>query len=48
MLPPMTPAESIIPANLRDLYEIHEWRHASAVLAGDFPAEWRDVVAVLV
>ena len=28
-------------------YEIHEWRHASAVLKSDFPAEWDDLVFVL-
>jgi Restriction endonuclease BglII len=47
MLPPMAPAESLIPANIQDLYEIHEWRHASAVLASDFPGEWHDILDVL-
>lgn len=28
-------------------YEIHEWRHASAVLKAEFPAEWDDLVYVL-
>lgn len=28
-------------------YEIHEWRHASAVLKADFPNEWDDLVYVL-
>jgi hypothetical protein len=37
-----------IPKQLRRLYEIHEWRHASAVLMKDFPVEWRDVCEVLV
>jgi hypothetical protein len=32
---------------IREHYEIHEWRHASAVLAKDFPDEWTDLVAVL-
>jgi hypothetical protein len=36
-----------IPKKLHDLYEIHEWRHASAVLIKDFPAEWTDVCSVL-
>jgi hypothetical protein len=28
-------------------YEIHEWRHASAILANDFPIEWQDLLSVL-
>lgn len=40
-------ALSDIPKSLHKLYEIHEWRHASAVLIKDFPEEWRDIVNVL-
>jgi hypothetical protein len=36
-----------LPPFIRDHYEIHEWRHASAVLATDFPDEWRDIITVL-
>lgn len=36
-----------IPSNLHEKYEIHEWRHASAVLMKDFPGEWQDVCDVL-
>ena len=36
-----------IPAALRKNYEVHEWRHASAVLRTDFPNEWNDIIAVL-
>jgi hypothetical protein len=43
----MTPFESILPKNIRDLYEVHEWRHASAVLSADFPSEMADIVDVL-
>ncbi|HEX8029872.1 MAG TPA: BglII/BstYI family type II restriction endonuclease [Vicinamibacterales bacterium] len=32
---------------LREYYEVHEWRHAAAILTADFPAEWADIVAVL-
>lgn len=32
---------------IRNNYEIHEWRHASAILASDFPSEWADIQAVL-
>jgi hypothetical protein len=28
-------------------YEVHEWKHASAVLERDFPNEWNDLCAVL-
>lgn len=40
-------ALSDLPKELHRLYEIHEWRHASAVLIKDFPAEWRDICEVL-
>jgi Restriction endonuclease BglII len=36
-----------LPAFIKDHYEIHEWRHASAVLARDFPQEWNDIISVL-
>ncbi len=35
------------PKFVRDNYEIHEWRHASAVLRTDFREEWQDIVDVL-
>lgn len=43
----MTPADSLVPGNLRHLYEVHEWRHASAILAQDFPAEWSEITGIL-
>jgi Restriction endonuclease BglII len=36
-----------IPENLHARYEIHEWRHASAVLMNDFPEEWAEICEVL-
>lgn len=36
-----------LPKELHRLYEIHEWRHASAVLMKDFPNEWGEICAVL-
>ncbi|PZX19617.1 restriction endonuclease BglII [Palleronia aestuarii] len=36
-----------LPLFLREHYECHEWRHASAILRHDFPDEWDDIVAVL-
>jgi len=32
---------------IRCHYEVHEWRHAIAVLRTDFPNEWQDIVDVL-
>jgi hypothetical protein len=40
-------ALSDFPKFVRKNYEIHEWRHASAVLHTDFREEWDDIVAVL-
>jgi hypothetical protein len=28
-------------------FEVHEWRHASAILEKDFPSEWNDIISVL-
>jgi len=36
-----------LPPFLHDHYEIREWRHATAILAADFPDELRDIVEVL-
>jgi hypothetical protein len=36
-----------LPRFLHDHYEIHEWKHASAVLQTDFPDEWADIIEVL-
>jgi len=43
----MNPIEETIPDEIQRLYEIHEWRHASAILSHDFPAEWKDILDVL-
>jgi len=42
----MAPVESL-PDYIREHYEVHEWRHATAVLEADFPLEWQDLIAVL-
>ena len=36
-----------LPAFIRANYELHEWRHASAILERDFPSEWDDICDVL-
>lgn len=38
---------NLLPENLRRNYEVHEWKHACAVLKGDFSKEWNDIVTVL-
>lgn len=43
----MSPIESVLPERLRRAYEIHEWRHAAAVLTADYPQEWQDILDVL-
>jgi hypothetical protein len=36
-----------LPKFIRENFEVHEWRHASAILEKDFPAEWADLCDVL-
>lgn len=36
-----------LPQEIRDKYEIHEWKHACAVFKGDFPEEWDDIIEIL-
>jgi hypothetical protein len=35
------------PDDICSMYEVHEWKHACAVLSADFPDEWQDMIAVL-
>ena len=35
------------PSFIAENYEIHEWRHASAILRNDFPEEYADICDVL-
>ena len=37
----------LLPQSVRDLYEVHEWKHACAILHQDFPEEWRDMLSML-
>lgn len=32
---------------IREHYEVHEWKHAHAILETDFAEEWTDILAVL-
>jgi hypothetical protein len=37
----------LVPADIRESYEVHEWRNAAGVLSTAHPAEWQDVLALL-
>ncbi len=37
----------LLPTAVRANYEVHEWKHACAILQNDFPSEWQDIVALL-
>lgn len=37
----------LLPRWIRDNYEVHEWKHACAVLNSDFPTEWADIIHIL-
>lgn len=39
--------EDLLPQQIRDNYEVHEWKHACAILKNDFPIEWQDIIDVL-
>jgi hypothetical protein len=36
-----------LPPFVRENYEYHEWKHASAILSQDFPSEWKDLLDLL-
>lgn len=36
-----------VPKHICDNYEVHEWRHAVAILRQDFPEQWADILQVL-
>lgn len=37
----------LLPPFIREHYEVHEWKHACAILKQDFPKEWEEIVGVL-
>ncbi len=37
----------LLPSFIRQNYEVHEWKHACAILKEDFPSEWDDILTVL-
>jgi hypothetical protein len=40
-------ALDLLPSGIRDLWEVHKYRHACAILSIDFPTEWADLLYVL-
>ncbi len=36
-----------MPDEISDTYEVHNWRNAVQIVAGSYPAEWEDILAVL-
>ena len=38
---------ALLPTFIREHYEVHEWKHACAILKEDFPHEWNDIVSLL-
>lgn len=36
-----------LPESILNNYEVHEWRHATAILKNEFPAEYQDLIDVL-
>lgn len=36
-----------VPAFIQENYEVHEWKHASAILKEDFPEEWQNLISLL-
>jgi hypothetical protein len=37
----------LFPEFILNNYEIHEWKHATTILHGDFPEEWNNVIETL-
>jgi hypothetical protein len=37
----------LLPDSIIQRYEVHEWKHACAILMEDFPDEWADILSVL-
>lgn len=37
----------LIPKDIREKFEIHEWKHACSILSNDFPEEWSEILNLL-
>jgi hypothetical protein len=38
---------NLFPQFIQENYEIHQWKHACAILKNDFPSEWMDIIDML-
>lgn len=38
---------NLLPKEILENYEVREWKHAAAILSGDFPEEWADILGLL-
>ncbi len=36
-----------LPPFIGQHYEVHEWKHAAAILQTDFPGEWAEIIEIL-
>jgi hypothetical protein len=43
----MVSTEHLVPADLRELYHVREWRNAAGVLFTACPGEWSDIIDIL-
>jgi Restriction endonuclease BglII len=43
----MSPFLDYIPADISELYEIHDYHHAAAILATEYPDEFADICRAL-
>jgi hypothetical protein len=39
--------KDLLPDYILQHYEVHEWKHACAILKEDFPIEWQDIIVLL-
>ena len=47
LAPPVQLPKGHFPDDIHERFEIHEWRHASAILRHDFPEEWGHLLEML-
>lgn len=40
-------AVDLLPTDILDRYEVHEWKHACAILQADYPQEWGEIIDLL-
>ncbi len=40
-------SKELLPKSIRESFEVHEWKHACAILKEDFSNEWNDIISLL-